>query len=237
MERQDPLIGTWERYGDGAEGTIIRVTKIKDSYEGVLEEVTGKLKLINFKIGQKKWSQIKLDHDSIYRGKDKTSYNETFEDVDMEIHIYSNELLVIDHEKETEFGRHQTWKKLKENHRNIAGQYHTYLDGPNTTKTEFDLTLEVNGNKVSGTYKFNKGSFDGSFESYSIVKGHWTEEKVPKRPKTNWGTYQFTFYVQNGIMKFHGSYGFETEEPYDKEGKPRHEWNGRRFSPLVKRAN
>ena len=89
---------------------------------------------------------------------------------------------------------------------NIAGIY----------KTDFnDMTLTINGNRVTGTYKHNEGKIEGVLTNNKLV-GTWTQ--------TN-GKGNFEFNFNSDFSAFTGKWGYNNSVPNSK-------WNGTKTSSL-----
>jgi len=70
----DDLLGRWERFGDGADGTIVVVTKQGDTYQATLEKVTGTLVDLGFAVGDLKWKDVVFTSETTYNGNDMFRY-------------------------------------------------------------------------------------------------------------------------------------------------------------------
>lgn len=114
----DPLIGRWERFGDGAEGTIVKVTNVNGVYQSVLEKVTGTLVDLSFAVGDLKWKDVTLSSGSTYSGKDMFRYQDSsaYEYVNIRMEIDANgtlKIATLDNVIENVIiGTYQTWRKL-----------------------------------------------------------------------------------------------------------------------------
>lgn len=114
----DPLVGRWERFGDGAEGTIVKVTNVNGVYQSVLEKVTGTLIELSFAVGDLKWKDITLSSGATYSGKDMFRYSDSsaYEYVNIRMEIDANgtlKIATLDNVIENVIiGTYQTWRKL-----------------------------------------------------------------------------------------------------------------------------
>jgi len=69
-EDADRLVGKWERFDDDAAGSIVKVQRVGDTYQGTLIEIKGKLKGLGFKRGDIKWKEITFKQINSYEGSD-----------------------------------------------------------------------------------------------------------------------------------------------------------------------
>ena len=83
---------------------------------------------------------------------------------------------------------------------NIAGIYRTDFN---------DMTLSVNGNRVTGTYKHRDGKIDGVLTNNKLV-GIWTQSN---------GKGNFEFIFNSDFSSFTGKWGYNNSTPTSK-------WNG-----------
>ena len=113
----DDLIGRWERYGDGAEGTIVTVKKAGNIYQATLEKVKGTLVDLAFAVGDMKWKDVKWVSSGNYTGKDMFRYESGgYEYWNSALSIDSNGILKMSVAKsgdvDVSIGTYQTWRKL-----------------------------------------------------------------------------------------------------------------------------
>lgn len=88
--------------------------------------------------------------------------------------------------------------------KNIAGVY----------KTDFsEMTLKQNGNKVTGTYKYNNGRIEGTLNGRTLT-GRWTQSNSKGR---------FVFNFNSNFSGFSGYWSYNEAEP-----KSSSKWNGTR---------
>ena len=66
----DQLLGTWERFGDGAAGTTVEVTQANGVYQGTLKSVQGTLVDLGFVVGDHKWKDLTSQYDMSFSGTD-----------------------------------------------------------------------------------------------------------------------------------------------------------------------
>ncbi len=114
----DDLVGTWERFGDAAEGTRVVVTKSDDFYQATLDTVTGTLIDLGFIKGDLKWKDISYQSDGTYSGFDLFRYGDSsgYEYRNSKLTIGDDGVLQISvaNEAGTEviIGTYQTWRKI-----------------------------------------------------------------------------------------------------------------------------
>lgn len=119
-QKPSPLEGKWQRYDDPSTGSVIRVERIGDNFQGKLIKVSGELADLNFEENEVKWKKITEKEPHHYEGLDLlkavtktgavayTRYEEvyfTLENDDI--------LLVSSIVKGAESNNSQKWKKLK----------------------------------------------------------------------------------------------------------------------------
>lgn len=119
-EEINPLEGKWERYDDPSNGSIIRVERVGDNYQGKLIRISGELQDLGFEENEVKWKRINEKKTRYYEGLDllkavdKTgavAYSR-YEEADFTLEN-DDILLVSGFTKGAENGTHQKWKKLK----------------------------------------------------------------------------------------------------------------------------
>jgi hypothetical protein len=67
---EDPILGQWERFGDDAEGTIVVVEIVGNTYHGRLINSAGILDLLGFAENDIKWRDIEPVAPGKWKGKD-----------------------------------------------------------------------------------------------------------------------------------------------------------------------
>lgn len=81
-------------------------------------------------------------------------------------------------------------------------------------KTDFnEMTLQMTGNKVTGTYKWNDGRIEGTLNGLTLT-GWWYQSN---------GKGRFVFQFSPGFKSFTGKWGYNNEEPSRV-------WNGEKIS-------
>ena len=113
----DDLVGRWERFGDGAEGTIVTVKKVDNKYQATLETVTGTLSELSFSVGDLKWKDVKWTTGTNYTGTDMFRYVDGgYEYRYSELKINSSGILEVyvanSGDTEVIIGTYQTWRRL-----------------------------------------------------------------------------------------------------------------------------
>lgn len=119
VQEPDRFLGKWERYDDKSAGSIIKVEKIGDEYEGKLLKVSGDLADMGFVEGDIKWRHIDPKDESHYEGSDLLKGVDTkgavrykrYEEVYFELKN-DDILLVSAYAEGEEEGTRQKWKKL-----------------------------------------------------------------------------------------------------------------------------
>ncbi|MDD3981691.1 MAG: hypothetical protein PHT55_05765 [Spirochaetales bacterium] len=82
--------------------------------------------------------------------------------------------------------------------------------------TDFkEMTLQLNGSKVTGTYTHADGKIEGTLEGRTLT-GWWYQ---------NNGKGRFVFYFSEGFDSFAGKWGYNDAEPTDQ-------WNGKKKTAL-----
>ena len=84
----------------------------------------------------------------------------------------------------------------------IAGVYTTNFN---------DLTLQINGNQVTGTYQFRNGKVSGILNGNTLV-GIWTQDN---------GKGKLVFEFNSDFSEFTGKWGYD-------ESSPTSAWNGKK---------
>lgn len=74
-----------------------------------------------------------------------------------------------------------------------------------------EMTLQVNGNKVTGTYKWADGRIEGTLSGHTL-KGRWTQSN---------GKGRFVFEFNSDFSAFTGKWSYNDAEPALK-------WNGKK---------
>ena len=113
----DDIVGRWERFGDGAEGTIVTVAKVKNTYQATLQKVTGTLTELAFAVGDSKWKEVKWTTGTSYTGSDMFRFVDGgYEYRYSELKINSTDILEVyvadSGETEVIIGTYQTWRRL-----------------------------------------------------------------------------------------------------------------------------
>ncbi|MEI7884904.1 MAG: S-layer homology domain-containing protein [Clostridia bacterium] len=113
----DDLVGRWQRFGDGAEGTIVKVAKVANSYQATLEKATGTLVDLGFAAGDLKWKDVKSTGSGNYSGMDMFRYQDGgYEYRNSKLQIDSSGILKVyvaaSAGTEVIIGVNQTWQKL-----------------------------------------------------------------------------------------------------------------------------
>lgn len=114
---EDNLVGRWERYGDGAEGTIVAVEKVDGKYQSRLEKVTGTLTTLGFIVNDLKWKEVVWKSDTSYEGLDMFRYEAGgYEYRKSSLYINANGVLQVSvansGDTDVIIGTYQTWRKL-----------------------------------------------------------------------------------------------------------------------------
>ena len=90
--------GKWERYGDGAAGSIVQVDKLGDKWFGTLLKPMGDLEIYRFKTGEIVWKDLQKVANQKYRGtvlrKRIDSYQFTYEEFLFELSDENNLRLI-----------------------------------------------------------------------------------------------------------------------------------------------
>lgn len=115
----DNLVGEWERFGDNAEGSIINIEKVGDSYQATLEKVTGTLIDLGFAVGDLKMENVIWSSDTSYTGKDLFRYEGGgYEYRDSALKINSQGILEVtvysSDDTNVIIGTNQTWRRIAE---------------------------------------------------------------------------------------------------------------------------
>ena len=113
----DSLIGTWERFGDTAEGTQVIVTKVDGYYQSKLLIVKGTLIDLGFAKDDLKWKELTFNNDGTYTGFDLFRYEYGgYEYRNCSMFIDSDGILKVSvansGETEVIIGTYQTWRKI-----------------------------------------------------------------------------------------------------------------------------
>lgn len=120
-DRSDLIVGKWERFDDRAAGSIIKVEKKGDVYQGSLIYTAEELASYGFKPKDIKWKNVKLKETNYYIAQDlqkgvdangevkKTTY------VDIYIELVSDDILELSEfaKGQEAFGTHQKWKRIE----------------------------------------------------------------------------------------------------------------------------
>jgi hypothetical protein len=90
--------GKWERFGDGAAGSIVQVEKVGDKWLGTLLKPMGDLEKYRFKTGEIVWKDLQKVANQKYRGtvlrKRIDSYQFTYEEFLFELSDENNLRLI-----------------------------------------------------------------------------------------------------------------------------------------------
>jgi hypothetical protein len=118
--QKNPLIGKWERYGDGAAGTVVEVENAGNLCTGRLVKVAGVLNELGFYENDIKWRDISPMSSNRWKGQDLIKQLDTegnlvnveYKDVYFTL-TKSNELEIRWFAREEEFvGTIQRWKRI-----------------------------------------------------------------------------------------------------------------------------
>ncbi len=121
-DRNDKLIGTWERHSDAWAGMKVKVVKEGKSFKAVIIHATDSNKLGGFVEGDIKWKNIEKTTEKKYEieslGKTPVMFTETFEPsyslANLEL-VSDNEVYIRKFSKGTEWiGTEQKWKRVIE---------------------------------------------------------------------------------------------------------------------------
>jgi hypothetical protein len=82
-----------------------------------------------------------------------------------------------------------------------------------------EMTLQVNGNKVTGTYKWADGRIEGTLSGHTL-KGRWTQSN---------GKGRFVFEFNSDFSAFTGKWSYNDAEPASK-------WNGKKKGATITTA-
>ena len=74
-----------------------------------------------------------------------------------------------------------------------------------------EMTLQINGNKVIGTYKWNNGRIEGTLSGHTLT-GRWTQSNAKGR---------FVFVFNSDFSGFTGKWSYNDAEPASK-------WDGKK---------
>lgn len=118
----EKIKGSWERFDDESSGTVVKVEKAGDLYEGKISHVSGNLSELGFEDGDLKWKEISPDtkEKKRYTGKDlvkaidannqvaKTDY------VDIYFEFLSNDIMQVLDSTGAEGGtsKPQKWRRI-----------------------------------------------------------------------------------------------------------------------------
>lgn len=117
----DDIVGTWERFGDAAEGTTVTVEKIGTFYRAKLDKVTGTLIDLGFEVDDMKWIDVEWASDTTYKAKEMYRYETgDYEYRNSTITINSDGILNISVANDVDdesviIGTYQTWRKISGN--------------------------------------------------------------------------------------------------------------------------
>ncbi|OWY25449.1 hypothetical protein C7N43_19845 [Sphingobacteriales bacterium UPWRP_1] len=118
----DKIAGSWERFDDESSGTVVKVEKVGDAFEGKITHASGNLAELGFEEGDVKWKEIAPDTNEKkrYSGKDlvkaidnnnqvaKTEY------VDIYFEFLSNDIMQVLDSSGAQGGtsRPQKWRRI-----------------------------------------------------------------------------------------------------------------------------
>lgn len=129
---EDDILGRWERFGDGAEGTIVEVEKINGKYEVRLEKATGTLVDLGFAQSDIKWKDMIWKSGTSYEGKDMFRFDYGgYEYRNAAFYINPDGVLQVSvansGDTDVIIGTYQTWRKISSNKivLKIGNQYMT----------------------------------------------------------------------------------------------------------------
>jgi hypothetical protein len=119
--QQPSIAGIWERYGDEAEGSMVKVELVGKEYIGRLIKVEGALKELGFADGDIKWRSVKPIAQNKWDGQDLikvVDYQGVIQSVDYKDVYFTllpdGALEVRKFAKETEvIGTVQKWRRIE----------------------------------------------------------------------------------------------------------------------------
>jgi len=120
---QELLIGKWERFGDPAEGSILKIETIPNSdpltYKAQIYHATGLLIDLGFVVNDLKWKDIVQHKEKEYEGQDLTKAVDNKGEIQwtrydgIRIHMASRDMLHVEGlVKSEEFGDVQKWRRI-----------------------------------------------------------------------------------------------------------------------------
>ncbi len=121
---QDLLVGKWERFGDPAEGSILKIEKIENSdppnYRAYVNHSTGLLLDLGFIVNDLKWKDIVQQGEGEFEGQDLTKAVNNQGEIQwtrydgIHIKMVSNDMLHVEGlVKGEEFGDVQKWRRIE----------------------------------------------------------------------------------------------------------------------------
>lgn len=119
-QKNDKLIGTWERYGDALAGMKIQVVKEGESFKAAIIYATDSNKLVGFVEGDIKWKNIKNTDENKYEFEDLAKEEVMFTDKFEPSYSLSYLEIISDDEIHTRgfskgrelVGTEQKWKRV-----------------------------------------------------------------------------------------------------------------------------
>ncbi|MCX7841827.1 MAG: copper amine oxidase N-terminal domain-containing protein [Clostridia bacterium] len=112
---EDDILGRWERYGDGAEGSIVLVEKADGKYRARLEKAAGTLVELGFQKNDIKWQKITCNSAGVYTGEDMFRFIEggyEYRASTFKINSKGDLEVSVQNKGDAVIGTYQTWRKL-----------------------------------------------------------------------------------------------------------------------------
>ncbi len=118
---KDKIVGVWERYDDRAAGTLVKVVKVDDHFEGKILKSSGELAEDGFVENDIKWRNIVKKTEDDFTGEDLTKAIDRFGKVqsssyyEVYFEVIAEDILKITYlmKGTDEFGIEQSWKRIR----------------------------------------------------------------------------------------------------------------------------